>query len=100
MKIYYFNDNLNKMIFDRIKRKKWHWQFLASGEAAESPMNQWNVTFFLGNTKDRHFWALKHREWYHRIVVIANLETEKAENISFIAKQMLNYYRSWGGNYI
>ena len=87
-------------VFKRLKRKKWQWQFLASGEASETPMNQWNVSFFLGNTKDNQFWALKQQELHGKIVVVAETESTDEIDISNIAQQLLNEYYKWDGLYI
>ena len=98
-KIYCIIKPAEEETIKRLKRKKWEWEFLASGEAAESPMHQWYVTFFIGRTKDNRFWALQHREWYRKIVVIAEIENVKKINKSKIAQQMLRKYYECDGHY-
>ena len=99
-KIHHWDDSANKGLYKRLKRKKWQWEFLASGEAAQSPMNQWFVTFNIGHTEDNRFWALQHQQWYRRIVVIGELQDTRKVNLSLIAQQLLREYASYGGHYI
>ena len=67
-KVYHWDDSAKKGLYKRLKRKKWHWEFLASGEAAQSPMHQWFMTFnTLGITdalvpKDRRDWGTSEHE--------------------------------------
>jgi len=100
MKIYCSIAQIEEEIIKRLKRKKWEWEFLVSGEASESPMNQWNATFFIGKTKDNRFWALQHREWFRKIVVIAEIENVEQIDESKIAQKMLQKYKEYGGHYI
>lgn len=100
MKIYCIISRQEEEVIKRLKRKKWEWEFLISGEGAESPMNQWRATFFIGKTKDDRFWALQHREWYRKIVIIAEIKNVGQIDQSKIAKKMLQKYHDYGGNYI
>jgi hypothetical protein len=98
-KIYHWDDSANEGLYKRLKRKKWQWEFLASGEAAQSAMHQWVVSFNIGHTKDNRFWALQ-THWYRRIVVIGELQNTKKVKVSEIAQQLLREYDSFGGHYI
>ena len=95
MKIY-----CSEEIIKRLKRKKWEWEFLASGIGTNSPMNTWRATFFIGKTKDNRFWALQHQQWYRKIVVIAEIENIEQLDKSKIAQKMLQEYKDCGGYYI
>ena len=63
-------------------------------------MNQWDVTFNIGHTEDKRFWALQHKQWYRRIVVIGELEDPVDADVSDIAQQLLREYQASGGDYI
>ena len=91
---------IEEEIIKRLKRKKWDWEFLISGEGVGSPISSWFVTFFIGKTKDNRFWALQHREWHRKIVVIAEIENVEQIDKSKIAQKMLQKYKDYGGNYI
>ena len=100
MKIYCSMAQIEEEIIKRLKRKKWEWEFLVSGTATESPMHHWRATFFIGKTKNKRFWALQHREWFNKIVVIAEIEDVEQIDESRIAQKMLQKYKDYGGHYI
>jgi hypothetical protein len=100
MEIYCIKNQIEEEIIKRLKRKKWEWKFLISGEASESPGHQWDATFFIGKTKNNRFWALQHREWFRKIVVIAEVESVEQIDESKIAQEMLRKYKDYGGDYI
>ena len=100
MKIYCSIAPIEEEIIKRLKRKKWEWEFLISGDEVGSPASSWNVTFYIGKTKDNRFWALKHQQWYRKIVVIAEIENVEQIDESKIAQKMLQKYKDYGGHYI
>ena len=57
--------------FERLKRKKWNWQFLASGYVTWNMASSGNQSFNIGNTRDKRYWALQDLSWNRKIIVIA-----------------------------
>ena len=85
--------------FEKMKRKKWTgWNFLVSGEWAESPMNQGNHYFYIANTSDKRYWAILNKKFPKRIIAVAYVENDTP--IEEIAAQMLIRVREEGGDYI
>ena len=78
--------------FQRLKRKKWNWQFLASGYVTWNMASSGNQSFNIGNTRDKRYWALQDLSWNRKIVVIAEVEDFHPKHVSEIALQLLRAY--------
>jgi hypothetical protein len=86
--------------FNRLKRKKWNWQFLAGGLVTGSMISSWYQTFNIGHTEDLRFWALQDHSLFRKIVAIAEVETFDPKYVPEIAVQLLRYYDNGGDFYL
>ncbi len=88
------------------------WEFIAKGEASESPFHQWDCAFYLGRSRDRSVYALQiidfgdpdnrdpseDEEGFEKVVAICHEPDTDDENL--IVQQLLSTYKKHGGKYI
>jgi hypothetical protein len=85
--------------FERLKRKKWTgWEYLVSGEWAESPMNLGSCHLHITSTADKQYWAIMDQGWPRRILAVAKVITKKSVNE--IAAEMLIRVKKENGYHI
>ena len=78
--------------FQRLKRRKWHWQFLASGLVTWNMASTTRQSFNIGNTPDNRYWALQDLSWNRKIVAIAEVRRFQPQHVPEIALQLLRTY--------
>jgi hypothetical protein len=77
--------------FARLKRKKWHWSFLASGEWSQSPYHQGNLTLEFAVSKDGSHVAILENGFPRRILAISRKQPD--EGLEPVLSRLLFYIR-------
>ena len=83
-------------IFRRLKRKKWIWEFLTSGEVIWNMMSTTYQYYNIGHTADKRFWALQDYKWYRKIVTIAEVKNFDPSYVPEIAHKLFMEYDNGG----
>jgi hypothetical protein len=83
-------------IFRRLKRKKWNWQFLASGVVTWNMASSTHQVYNIGHTDDNRFWALQDYNYHRKIVTIAEVMNFEPWHAPEIARRLLVEYDNGG----
>ncbi len=78
--------------FQRLKRKKWNWEFLASGLVTWNMASTTDQTFYIGSTRDNRYWALQDHSYNRKIVAVAEVKNFQPHHVSEIALELLSAY--------
>lgn len=96
LKLYHHDHVGQGHIFRRLKRKKWTWQFLASGMVTWNMASSTHQIYNIGHSADNKFWGLQDYKYHRKIVTIAEVKNFNPRHIPEIARQLFIYYDNAG----